>query len=822
MKRSRILTCLRYPFIIIHCVFLFTTNISSNNVNAQVVIHGTIRDRSTGEALFGATIYDTISKQGTVANEYGFYSLKLNHDRPVLCCSYVGYSPAIHIPDLTRDSLLNISLSPDLKINEITITGTGSKQDFLSSQMSFHRINAAQIKKLPTLFGEIDMVKALQYLPGVSSGIEGSSGIYVRGGGSDQNLILLDGVPVYNVNHLFGFFSVFNGEAVNSATLYKAGFPARYSGRLSSVIDIRMKEGNNQKFHGSASIGLISSSIMLEGPIIKENTSFLVSARRTYIDILSYPVQYLINRSNHYESYLGYYFQDLNAKINHKFSDKSRIFLSTYAGKDEFYMLDEANTINTDFPSTPVNPDPNAKKLFNRDGFNWGNFTNALRWNYIWGNRFFSNATLSYSNYRFNNFNTRSDVFIPSDSISIANNVRLDYKWSDIYYSGIKDLSIKADFTFVPSPQQTIRFGAERSGYFFEPGVSISKTEWEDGPTNEYRNGGDTVLAQRFTAFLEDEFSLGDRFTANIGLSSTLFNVEETNYISFEPRISARLILTSKMLIKASYAEMSQPIHLLTNSIVGLPTDVWVPTTKNIAPERSKQVALGLKYQISESLKFSWESFYKEMRNLVEYAEGAELFMNDEDWESLNEIGDGTAYGTEFYFEKNLGKFTGSAAYTWSKNFRQFDNIDNGEPFPYKYDRRHDISLVANYQLKKNISLGATWVFASGVNTTIVDQSYQNPIKNIYPLLEAGGDYYQNDFIKNYMKRNGYQLPAYNRLDLCINISKEKKWFERTWSFGVYNAYRRLNASYIYSSQAEVYKVTLFPIIPYFSYSIKF
>ncbi len=794
---------------------------------AQNNVFGLVTDRSTGELLVGATVYDTVSKRGTVTNEYGFYSLRTGAQKPVLQCSYVGYQPTWqslqHIPDTT----LNFRLVPSVQLEEVRVSALDASGKFTGPQMSFHNINRLRIKQLPALFGEVDLVKALQYLPGVSSGMEGTSGIYVRGGGSDQNLVLLDDVPVYNVNHLFGFFSVFNGEAVNSATIYKAGFPARYSGRLSSVIDIRMKEGNNQEFHGAASIGLISSDLTLEGPIIRDRTSFLVSARRTYLDIISYPVQYLLNLRDNNESYIGYYFQDFNAKINHKFSDRSRIYLSSYAGKDEFYTRDSHSLSFLSGSQT------DTESYETRNGFNWGNFTSSLRWNYIWGNRFFSNMTFSYSNYRFTNFEEyhMNQIQLPDENgeLTIVDD---HYKWTQLYYSGIKDLSLRTDFSWKPTPEQSFRFGFKASRYLFEPGIQVHKGESDNYDLYFGPGVGDTVLATGITAYLEDEFSLGDRLKANIGLSSTTFNVEGKTYVSLEPRLAASFKLKDDLVLKASYAEMSQQVHLLTSATIGLPTDTWVPTTKNLAPERSFQFATGVHYRISPSLEFSWELFYKEMNNLVEYSEGAELMMNGKDWESNIETGEGTAYGAEFFLEKTSGKFTGSAAYTWSKNTRSFENIDNGAPFPYKYDRRHDLSLVANYQWKDHVSIGATWVLASGINTTIMDQSYQNPMQLIYPVFGERERYSQYDLIQNFENRNGYRMPPYHRLDLGINFTKEKKWFDRTWSFGIYNAYRRLNAMYLYSMQEKpagsdqwqkrLYKVSLFPMIPYFRYSIKF
>ena len=808
------------------CRIILATCIActANMSRAQYRIHGTVFDQSTGEHLVAATIYDTLGQHGTVSNEYGFFSLSFLDSIVVLNCSYVGYRSQDLPLKLDSDTTLNLYLTPSLELEEVTVSARTADREFLSSQMSAHSINHAEAHKMPLLFGETDMIKSLQYLPGVSSGIEGTSGIMVRGGGSDQNLILLDGVPVYNVNHLFGLFSVFNGDAVNSATIYKGGFPARYSGRLSSVLDIRLKEGNMQEFHGSASIGLIAAKIMLEGPIVRDKTSFLFSARRTYADVLSYPVQYLINKSNGQpvNNYYGYFFHDINAKINHKFSDRSRLYLSTYAGKDEFYNRD--NTPIYDM-STGRTTESHYKY-----GFSWGNWTSSLRWNHIWSGSLFSNLTLAYSTFNHREYE-ENQAFYSMGGGDISSPIL-----TDEYHSRVKDLSLGLDFTLRTFKNHNIRAGVRANLYSFEPGTSMEEHYFPEQGTFSQRTGADTVLAAQWTAFLEDEFSIGERFRANLGFNASLFLVEGEQYFSPEPRISLRYLLSDRLVLKASYAKMSQYMHLLTNAMVGLPTDSWVPSTSSLKPETSWQAALGLSYKLRPGLRLSMEGFYKEMDKLVEYREGAELQMNDQYWEEKVLTGSGKAYGLEFYLQKEHGKWTGSLAYTLSKNTRQFDEINFGEPFPYKYDRRHDLSLTANWQVKEHISLGAVWVMASGINVTVQDQSYYNPMllggqddgSGSIPVNTAS----DQDLIKNFSERNGYQLPMYHRLDVGVNFEKEKKRVDRTWSFGVYNIYSRRNAFYVYTSQGtfdgseveekRVYQVTMLPFLPYVRYSIRF
>ena len=786
---------------------------------AQYRIHGTVFDRSTGEHLVAATVYDTLGHNGTVSNEYGFFSLPSRNSSVVLNCSYVGYLSLELALELDSDTTLNLYMDPSLEIEEVTVSARSADREFLASQMSAHSINHMEVHRMPLLFGEADLIRSLQYLPGVSSGTEGTSGIMVWGGGADQNLILLDGIPVYNVNHLFGLFSVFNGDAINSATIYKGGFPARYSGRLSSVLDIRMKEGNMQEFHGSASIGLIASKIMLEGPIIKDRTSFLVSARRTYADVLSYPVQYLINKNNGMStnSYMGYFFHDINAKINHKFSDRSRLYLSTYAGKDEYYNKDK----NVYFDASGQSAESEYRR-----GFSWGNWTSSMRWNHIWSGSLFSNLTLAYSTFKHRDYEEQGSYTIAGPDGEISPTL------IDEYYSRVKDLSLALDFVIKPFKNHDVRAGIRGNLYNFEPGTSIKDFYHPEYDLYSYQYGADTVRATQWTAYLEDDFSIGNRFRANLGFNASVFQVEGKSYFRPEPRISARYLLSDKLVVKASYAEMSQYLHLLTNAMVGLPTDSWVPSTSTLAPEESKQLALGLSYKFNPGIRFSLEGFYKNMDNLVEYADGAELQMNDKNWEDRVLTGRGKAYGLEFFAEKESGRLTGSLAYTLSKNTRQFEDINFGEPFPFKYDRRHDVSITANWQLKDHISLGAVWVMASGVNVTTQDQSYYNPLilgdPDSYPVNQNS----EQDLIRNFSERNGYKLPMYHRLDVGVNFEKEKKRFDRTWSFGVYNIYSRKNAWYIYSSQGyfdnsetlekRVYQVTMLPFLPYIRYSIRF
>ncbi|PID93313.1 MAG: TonB-dependent receptor [Bacteroidetes bacterium] len=788
----------------------------AKDLDAQYRIHGTIFDKNSGEHLVAATVYDTIAKTGAVSNEYGFFSLEAPPGRVLLNISYVGYQSRNLVLDLVSDTAVDVYLEPSLEIGEVTISAHSAEQEFLSSQMSAHSIHHLETRKIPQLFGEPDLIKALQYLPGVSAGIEGTSGIFVRGGGSDQNLILLDGIPVYNVSHLFGLFSVFNGDAINSATIYKGGFPARYSGRLSSVLDIRMKEGNMQSFQGSASIGLIASKFMLEGPIVKGRTSFLLSGRRSYADVLSYPVQYKLNKDNNLtNTYLGYFFHDLNAKINHRFSERSRLYLSSYLGRDEFYIKDGGKTIFGGGDRSG-------------SGFYWGNQTFSMRWNQIWSPVVFSNLTLAYS--RFNRAQYVRTRLTYTDGEGKGETPLLE----EAYYSRVQDLSARLDFSIDPFVNHDVRAGLGLNLYRFEPGTTTEDHYLPGSGLFSQQFGADTVHAFQIGGYLEDDFSIGQRLRMNLGINASVFRVEGRDYFSPEPRASARFLLAEGLALKTSYAQMSQRVHLLTNTMVGVPTDSWVPSTAKLPPERSRQSALGISYTCCPGIRFSLEAYYKEMKNLVEYADGAELQMNDRNWEERIFRGEGTAYGLEFYAQKESGALTGSLAYTLSKNTRSFPEINFGKPFPYKYDRRHDLSITANWKLNERITLGAVWVLASGVNLTILDHSYFNPLDlmDIEPGVERqAGDSYEGDIIHNFAQRNGYKLPPYHRLDLGLNFEKQKKRVLRTWSFGAHNIYNRKNPFYISSGlqykdsgdlEKHVYQVTMLPFLPYFRYSIRF
>jgi len=772
-------------------------------------ISGYVQDAKSGEKLIAASVYDRNSGLGTTTNEYGFFSLTLTEGEVALTISYIGYTVYAETIELKGKITRSIDLEPILELEEVTVT-TNRPQDIVENvQMSATSISPQLIKSIPVFLGEPDVMKALQLMPGVQSGTEGTSGIYVRGGGPDQNLILLDGVSVYNADHLFGFFSVFNPDAISNVTLIKGGFPARYGGRLSSVIDIRLKEGNMKEFHASGSVGIISSKIVLEGPIIKDKTSFLISARRTYGDLFVRPVVRAINNYNGNNGTAGYYFYDINLKVNHRFSDNDRIFLSLYTGKDKVFLTDEYEYINYD--STFRNKD--------EFGLYWGNLTSVMRWNHVYGSKFFSNTSLLYSNYKFDTYENYYQY--------INNHILSEFKFD--YFSGIEDVGAMVDFDYNPSPGHSIKFGGKYLYHNFKPGITAFRTT---GITDslDINFGNKNIYAHELYVYAEDNIKISNRLSANLGLHYSIFSVQDELYNSLQPRLSARFLASNKLSFKAAVSKMQQYIHLLTNTTIGLPTDLWLPTTKLIPPENSWQYALGAAYNLKDKYTITLEGFYKDMTNLIEYKEGASFMDIGTSWEDKVDIGDGWSYGAEFLLRKDAGKFYGWIGYTLSWSWRLFENQNQGKPFPYRYDRRHDISIVLMYKFNEKTDISATWVYGTGKAVTLGVARYAP--ESFY--FENDQYYYYSSWseIEYYNGKNSFREPAYHRLDLALNRHKKKPWGEQTWSFGIYNAYNHLNPFFLYfgydnyyyggNSTRSLKQISIFPIIPSVSYAFSF
>jgi len=769
----------------------------SNNIFAQTfTVSGYITDTQTGEKLIGANIYNPENFKGTASNNYGFFSFSTQKQKLKLTCSFVGYKSQTIDITLPVDTFVNIKLNPTIELNEVVVIDNKMENELRNSQMSVMELPIKELKQLPVLFGETDVLRTLQLLPGVHTGGEGTSGLFVRGGSADQNLILLDGIQIYNAYHLFGFFSVVNTDAIKNIKLYKGAFPAEYGGRISSILDIRMKEGNNKKLKGSVSLGLIAATFMLEGPIVNKNTSYIITARRTYIDAISQPFIRTFSSGG-----AGYYFYDLTGKINHRFSDKSRIYLSTYMGKDNFY--------------SDYNDDEDTYKQSSSSSLNWANYTAALRWNYIFSNKLFSNTSVAYSKYKYLTSQENNEE-------SKDNNQTEYFNYSYIYDSGIEDITGKIDFEYMPNPAITIKFGGKYIYHTFKPGVSVNKinTNFTIASNVDTTYGNQNIYAHEVAGYIDNIFDITDKLSASVGLRYSGFMVQEKYYQAVEPRASLRFSVNQKLSLKSSYSVMTQYLHLLTNTSSSMPTDLWLPVTDSVKPVYSTQYALGAVYNFNKKFNITVEAYYKTMDNLIEYAEGASFYNGFTNWEDMIETGKGWSYGIELLVKKQFGKTTGWLSYTLSKTERQFENINFGEPFPYKYDRRHDFTIAVTHKLKDNIDISATWVYGTG-------NAFTMPHSQILSAPNAFFGYFSDSAIKNlyhFEERNSNRMPANHRLDIGIAFHKQKKHGIRTWSLGVYNVYNRKNPFYLdYNAKTKKLEgICIFPILPYFNYKFEF
>ena len=774
-------------------------------------ISGYVMDAASKETLIGATVFDKNSGKGCATNNYGFYTLTLNQGEVDLQVSYVGYTQQNKALDLKENLSLNFMLETNTTLDEVVVEGTRALMNARSPQMSVVELPVQQIKSIPTLFGEADVLKAIQLLPGVQNGSEGSAGMYVRGGGPDENLLLLDGVPVYNVNHMMGFFSVFNPDALKNVTLYKGSFPAHFGGRLSSVVDVRMKEGDMQQYHGNVSVGLISSKLNFEGPIVKDKLSFNLSFRRTYGDLLIKPALWIARRTEDDMTKLkaGYYFYDFNGKLNWKISDKDRLYLSFYSGDDAIYFGVKYRDYAYDDTQYTDNMGLNWK---------WGNKVSALRWNHVMSQQLFMDASINYTQYR---HNLGMEIKEEASYLNYQNVVFNAYNMA--YKSGINDLTAKVDFDYTPLPNHEIRFGGSYTYHQFRPEVQSLKIT--SGEFNvDTIVGSSNVFAHETALYAEDNMTLGDIFRVNAGLHYSTFTVEGKTYQSVQPRLSTSVMLASNLSLKAGYAYMTQYVHLLSNSSLSLPTDLWVPVTKNIVPMNAHQVSLGAFYELPRLFDISLEGYYKTMDNLVEYKDGASFFGSSETWENKVCLGKGWAYGVEFLVQRSFGKTTGWVGYTWAHAKRQFDRegmtINEGKVFPAKYDRRHDLSITVQHKFSDRFDLSGTWVFSSGNCGTLGTQIYEGlPDWDYIPQIQA-------------LERNNFRMGNYHRLDVSMNFHKQKKHGVRTWNLSVYNAYNHNNPFLVYTSygfdenthqeKKVLMQASLFPIIPSVSYSFKF
>jgi len=759
----------------------------------MITISGSIFEKGSRESLIGVNIYVPELKIGTNSNTYGFYSLSIPAGAHNLVYSYVGYAPDTLKISGNKNIIHDVFLVANAQIAAFEIKASQVEKLSQDVRMSTVSIPIQQIKSLPAFLGEKDVMKVLQLMPGVQKGHEGSTGIYVRGGGPDQNLILLDDAVVYNANHLFGFFSLFNGDALKSVELIKGGFPARYGGRLSSVIEMNMKDGSKEKVSGEAGIGVISSRLTLNGPIIKNKASFLISGRRTYLDILARP---LMNKE---EGVGGYYFYDLNAKLNYDFGRKNKVYLSGYFGRDKFHM---SQVVNNQFEKSEM-----KNALF------WQNSTGTLRWNHLFSEKLFMNTSVITTRY---NLTINAEESFSNDKFYLN------------YISSISDVSVKSDFSYYLSTLHTLRFGMQSTLHRFKPSALVVNES-----NKNYTRSAIPLDAIENGIYAEDNIRI-DNFQLNPGLRLSHFGINGKNYSSIEPRLAMSYSVNAQSAFKASFASMNQYVHLLSNTGVGLPTDLWVPTTENIKPQQSWQVAGGYAYDFNlQNLSLSVEGYYKEMKNIIAYKEGASFIdigefetSSEMRWQDNISAGNGKSYGGEVLLQRKSGKLSGWIGYTLSWTKHQFDEINNGVEFWAKYDRRHDFSLVLIYNPSKQITLSGVWVYGSGEAFTLpmgfytdLHDTHFNTSLNPQRITDYGG-------------RNEYRMKAYHRLDLSVQVHKKVRWGERTWEFGLYNAYSRKNPFFYlidsqYNNSTKKYnsvlkQVSLFPIIPSISYSINF
>lgn len=687
----------------------------------NLTISGIVTDEN-GEPLVGATVLNSNSQKGVVTNNNGFYSLSASEGEIKIQYSFVGMEKLNQNFLLKKDTINNVKLKSAV-LNEIIVK---SSRDINSEKISNIVLPLEQIKKIPSIGGEADIIKALGLTPGVSNGTEGSAGLYVRGGTPDQNLILLDDAAVYNPNHLFGLLSVFNTDAIKNVELIKGGFPARYGGRLSSVLDITMKEGSLEKKRTDFGIGIIASRLLLERPIIKDKLSILFAARASYLGLLKLP-QYFQYKSNKSIDYFNYFLYDTNFKLNYKINDKNQVYFSFYAGDDNLYSFDKTTMTTNDKISTLSE---------NKTHLNWGNRTATIRYNTIVSPKLFWKNLVTYTKFNYDTqVNNNSDSLKQNSFYKIA--------------SGLEDFSYKSSIDFIPNGKHYMKTGVEIIYHKFTPQSRVFVTS-DSSSNNLYAT--EKIDAIETAAFVEDEWKIRDRLKANFGLRLNNYRVNKTNYYSFEPRMMLVYNLSKDYFLKMAYSKMQQNVHLLTNSGVGFQNDIWVPSTDNISPQKSEQWALGIsKFLQKFNLDVSIEAYYKNMTHLIDYKEGENIISSSKNWQKTVEVnGKGVSKGLEFFIHKKSGQLNGFLSYTLSQTDRQFSNINNGQIFPFKYDSPHNFATTFNYQINKKWDFSSTWVFKIGEPITL-------PIYTIESQTTAQTSLSPVYFI--YSRRNEYRLP---------------------------------------------------------------
>lgn len=771
-----------------------------------LVVSGFIYDGQTGENLPAAGIYQPGSSLGTISNNFGYYSISLPRGQWQLRASYVGYQARDEVFNLQNDTIINFRLFTAIQLKEISVLGFHNPEIINAARMGAVVLSVEEIRNTPALLGETDLIKNIQMLPGVQGGSEGFSGLYVRGGGPDQNLVLLDDVPVYNIGHLLGFFSIFNADAVKHVSVLKGGFPARYGGRLSSVIDVRMVEGNADKVKGILNLGVLSSGISLDGPVKKGKSGFALSFRRTYLDAIASLAQRGQDEST------NYYFFDLNGKFNHAFSPRSRIYLSAYLGRDKYYTTYNYVTASNENITAPA-------KLHDENSAGWGNFVSALRWNYLINNQLFGNLTANYSNYRF--------------FIGVQRNTPVSNGWDSFeqrYLSGIQDVSLRTDFDYYPANGNMVKFGAKVVYHLFNPGIDFIQRGLSTETPVDTTIGNFNLTGWEYHTYYENEFtSHNEKWRFNLGARLILFSGEEKLYWSAEPRLSVRYSVNPGWALRTAFSSMSQFIHMVGSSNVALPTDLWLPVTNKIPPMRALQVSLGSDHELVEGGAYTAtvDLYYKWLDNILSYRESTGFFDYSTQWEDKLTGGKGASYGLEMLLKKNNGPLTGWIGYTFARTTNQFEELNKGKAFAARFDRRHDVGLSLNYKFNERADGGLMWQYGSGTPVTLPSEKYYAPD------LPFVGSTNNPGYSENAVSINGFRMPAFHRLDVGFNFRKEIRSGERIWSFGVINLYGRQNPFLLYfvpangtepgTSQRQLKQLSIFPFpIPYVKYTYKF
>lgn len=769
--------------------------------NAQQMLSGFVKDRETSEVIVGAVVKCVETNQNTASNNFGFYSLALPNGNYTIVFIYPGFrndtlSISLYKSQVQNSELLsNEWIKKNGKVPEDNETIEGQLQP------GAQKFDATKAKKLPLLLGEVDVIKAAQLLPGVKSGTEGSSGLYVRGGGRGDNLVLLDGVPIYNQNHLFGFFSVFNNDGINSMQLYKGSYPARFGGRLASVMDVTMKEGNTNAIKGTASMGLVLGRLALDGPLSKDGrTTFAISGRRSYIDLLLRPFNE-VGDTDSFSSNTDFYFYDFNAKISHQIDEKNRLYMSYYQSKDVLGI--SVKSLDTFRGAT--------RKTDLATGLNWVSNTAAARYTRLQDNNIFANYAVSYTRYKINSFaNLRFN--------STQGSTNTSWHYNTDFSSGVQDINLLAEYDYKPSQNHHLKYGVYSTTHFFKPGQLELDIDLGSIIEDTILGKNQNVVTFENAIFLEDVIQINTGTKANVGLRVMNYTTSGKNYLYFEPRLALNEELDSHWIFRLSYALNNQPIHLLANSNAGLPIDIWVPATGKIKPQTSHQFSMGFIGNLNHGFQFIGEVYYRWLRHAIDYAPGANFIDVSESWETKVLQGNGENYGLELFVQKQLGDFSGWASYTLSYANRNINGINNGNPYAFRYDQRHNISTSWNYELSDRQSMGFTSVFGTG-----------------YPITVPVGQYYDIDgnVVYQYGGKNNYRMENYFRLDLNYIHHKRKnnlRWAKDVWwNFSIYNVTARANP-FVYSVSRRggnsnglvLEKVSLFRFVPSFSYNVAF